>query len=143
MEELYSDIIERFKSLRSAHKKETAEDYVELIFDFIKEKGSARMVDIARCMGISQPTATKVVSRLQKEDFIFSRPYQGLILTKKGLALARKSKARHKVVLDFLLALGVSPKVAKIDTEGIEHHVSEETVKLLKEFVKSKNKKAE
>jgi len=49
-------------------------------------------------------------------------------LTAAGEQLAKRSKRRHDVVLQFLIAIGVNEKTAEIDAEGIEHHVSDETL---------------
>lgn len=139
MNKMQNNIAKKFVTLRDSHKTETAEDYVELILELMRNKGSARMFDVARCMGVSQPTATKIVVRLQREGLVFSKPYRELTLTKEGEILARKSKNRHTVVLKFLLALGVSPETAEIDAEGMEHHVSKETLKAFKVFIQSKS----
>ena len=126
----------KFVEVRSAHQNETAEDYVELIADLIEQKGEARLVDISRSLGVSHVTANKVIARLSKESLVDSEPYRAIFLTKKGQALADKCKKRHQTILDFLLKLGVSPAQAEIDAEGIEHHVSAETLKKFEKFSK-------
>lgn len=127
---------QKFHHVRSAHQNETAEDYVELIADLIAAKGEARLVDLSRSLGVSHVTANKVIARLSKEGLVDSQPYRAIYLTNEGQALAEKCKKRHKVILDFLIKLGVRPKTAEIDAEGIEHHVSEETLKKFADFLK-------
>ena len=119
---------EVFGHVRQAHQMETTEDYVELIDDLIQTHGEARLVEIAERLGISQPSASKTVARLQREGFVTSEPYRSIFLTKTGKALAEKSRARHDVVFRFLLAIGISEETAMRDSEGVEHHVSDETL---------------
>lgn len=126
-----------FTNVRLAHQMETAEDYVELIADLIEAQGEARLVDLSKRFGVSNTTVNKVLARLKKEGYIDTEPYRSLFLTKKGEALAAKCKKRHQIILDFLLKHGVSRKNAEIDAEGIEHHVSEETLKIFEKFIKS------
>ena len=129
---------ERFTRVREAHKLEAIEDYVELIDDLISVNGEARLVDVANRMGISQPTASKTLARLQREGYITSEPYRSIFLTDRGKQLADESRARHEVVYQFLLAIGVTKDVAKRDSEGIEHHVSEETLGVFQKLTESK-----
>ncbi|MBE7218671.1 MAG: manganese-binding transcriptional regulator MntR [Caulobacteraceae bacterium] len=120
-----------FRALREAHANEMAEDYVELIGDLITETGEARVADLALHMGVTQPTVAKVVARLKGLGLVESRRYRSLFLTAAGARMAEISRARHQVVVDFLKALGVSDQTAAIDSEGLEHHVSEETLAAL------------
>jgi DtxR family manganese transport transcriptional regulator len=107
---------------------EAIEDYVELIDDLISNQGEARLVDVAERLGITQPSASKTLARLQRDGYITSEPYRSIFLTTKGKALADKSRARHDIVFRFLLAIGVGEETAKQDSEGLEHHVSDETL---------------
>ncbi len=120
-----------FRKTRDAHQTEVAEDYVELIADLIADTGEARLTDLARHMGVSQPTAAKIVQRLQREALVQSRPYRSLFLTEAGAAMAEDSRRRHRIVFDFLRAIGVEETTAEADSEGIEHHVSEPTLEAL------------
>jgi DtxR family manganese transport transcriptional regulator len=119
---------ERFKRVRDAHRAEMAEDYVELIADLIEEKGEARLVDLAGCLGVAKPTVNSAIQRLQREGLVSSERYRSIFLTEKGRGLAVCSRERHRAVRDFLVALGVDPETADADAEGIEHHVSEATL---------------
>jgi DtxR family manganese transport transcriptional regulator len=116
---------ERFKRVRDAHQTETAEDYVELIAELIEERGEARLVDLAGCLGVTKPTVASAIQRLQREGLVSSEPYRSIFLTEKGRGLAQCSRRRHQIVRDFLIALGVDARTADADAEGIEHHVSE------------------
>ena len=119
-----------FRRIREDHSAEIQEDYVELIADLIGLHGEARLVDLASCLGVSGATVNATIQRLQKDGLVESRPYRSIFLTRKGQELADWSRARHKIVLEFLHAVGVSPSVAEADAEGIEHHVSDETLRV-------------
>lgn len=124
-----------FRATREAHSTELAEDYVELIGDLIAEHGEARLTDVAGAMGVSQPTAGKVVARLRKLGLIDGRPYRSLFLTPAGVEIANRSRERHQIVVAFLCGIGVARATAEIDAEGIEHHVSEETLEAMRSRV--------
>lgn len=120
---------------RRAHAFETAEDYVESIADLLREQGEARAVDLARLFGVTHVTVNRTIARLQRDGFVVSRPYRAIFLTPKGERLAERSRRRHEVVIQFLLALGVSEPAAKHDAEGIEHHVSDETLRAMEAWL--------
>ena len=124
----------RFQRVRDAHQTEVAEDYVELIAKLIDETGEARAVDLAEWLGVSKPTVNNTIQRLQRDGLVTSKPYRSIFLTDEGRKMADMARDRHHVVREFLIALGVSPETAESDAEGIEHHVSEETLGIFKAF---------
>lgn len=128
-----------FERVRQAHQMEATEDYVELIDDLINSQGEARLVEVAERLGISQPSASKTLTRLQRDGFITSEPYRSIFLTDKGKSLADKSRARHDTVFRFLLAIGVCEETAKHDSEGVEHHVSDETLAAFEAIIKQRS----
>lgn len=130
---------ETFERVRRAHQMEATEDYVELIDDLIAGQGEARLVEVAERLGISQPSASKTLSRLQREGYVTSEPYRSIFLTDKGKALADKSRARHDIVFRFLIAIGISEETAKHDSEGVEHHVSDETLAAFERIIAEKS----
>lgn len=125
----------QFQRTRADHSRETAEDYVELIDDLIVERGEARAKDIAERLGVSQVTVSKTIQRLAREGLVKSEPYRAVFLTPTGQDLAISVRRRHELVLKFLVALGVSEVTAEIDAEGIEHHVSDETLESMRQFL--------
>ena len=127
----------KFDRIRRAHQSEVAEDYVEMIADLIAETGEARTVDLAARFGVTSPTVNAIIQRLQREDLVETRPYRSIFLTETGQALAKEARDRHRIVRDFLVAIGVPETIAEEDAEGIEHHVS---VKTLAVFAKITNK---
>lgn len=127
---------ERFKSTRTAHQDESAQDYVEAILDLTEQKGQARLVELAAYLGVTHPVVSKVLKRLQTQGLVVVTPYKGISLTDLGMDLAQDCRERHRIVLAFLLRLGLSTEIAERDAEGIEHHVSPETIRLMDEFLR-------
>lgn len=113
---------------RQEHAQETAQDYVELIADLIAETGEARVIDLARRLGVTHVTVARTIQRLQREGLVTSLPYRSIFLTDTGRGLSAEARKRHEIVYAFLCSLGVSEEAAQSDAEGIEHHVSEETL---------------
>lgn len=129
---------ERFNNARSAQSVALLEDYTEMIDDLMRDFGEARVADIARLMGVTHPTATKAIARLKREGLAIARPYRGVFLTDKGTEMAARVRARHRTVVDLLIAVGVPPEAAEMDAEGIEHHVSDATLRAFAEFLESR-----
>ncbi|PWE30056.1 transcriptional regulator MntR [Maritimibacter sp. 55A14] len=124
-----------FASVRTAHESEMAEDYVELIAELVEINGEARPVDMAERLGVKPPTVTKNLSRLVREGLVRRERYRSIFLTEAGAALAEACRRRHRSVVAALVALGVDVETAERDAEGIEHHVSEETLAAFERFV--------
>ena len=127
---------DRFEQVRNARNTETAEDYTEMIADLIRESGEARAVDLAKHFGVTGPTVNSIIRRLVREDLVISKPYRSIFLTVKGQILADYCKKRHEIVYNFLIKIGVNSETAKNDAEGLEHHVSAETLNVFEKYNK-------
>ncbi len=125
----------RFSKARSAQSTALLEDYVELIADLLAVHGEARATEVAKRLGVTHPTAIKSVARLKREGLVTSRPYRGIFLTEAGRELADRVRARHRLVVNLLLAIGVPAEAAEADAEGMEHHASEATLKAFAQFL--------
>lgn len=112
------------------------EDYLERILELVDTKGYARVVDIAEKLGISQASVTNMVQRLDSEGLIVYEKYRGLTLSESGQALARQIAVRHVVLTDFLALLGVDEETVRKDVEGMEHHVSPQTLDAIRTLTK-------
>ena len=123
-----------FRKVRNAHRTENTEDYLELVAELLNSKGEARIVDIAEKLGIAQATANKTIQRLHSQGYIKREPYRSIFLTYKGQKIASESKKRHNIVYNFLRNLGLDRNTASEDAEGIEHHVSEKTLRKMDNF---------
>lgn len=129
---------ESHRKTRQARAEELAEDYVEVIDDLIAVYGEARVVEIAERLGVTHVTVTRTVARLQKQGLVRSERYRSIFLSESGKRLANRVRRRHALVLSFLEALGVDRATARIDAEGIEHYVSDGTLRAFKRFCEMK-----
>ena len=129
-----------FQESRKQNSTEMLEDYVEAILEITKKNGETRNSDLAKYFGVSQATVTKNLKRLNSYNLVKSQPYRSIFLTTAGLNLAKISKKRHEIVYNFLIKIGVPKKIAEQDSEGMEHHVSHETLILMKKISEKKNK---
>ncbi|MGC9941351.1 MAG: manganese-binding transcriptional regulator MntR [Verrucomicrobiota bacterium] len=126
---------ENFRRSRSDRALETAQDYVEAIADLTASQGEARVTDLARRLGVTHVTVNHTIARLKKNGFVNAKPYRAIFLTEAGHKLALDCKQRHKTVVSFLRSLGISERIAELDAEGIEHHVSPETLATFKRWL--------
>jgi DtxR family transcriptional regulator, manganese transport regulator len=129
---------DRFSRARSARSASMLEDYTELIADLIAANGEARTTDIARRLGVAHPTASKTIARLKREGLATARPYRGIFLTEAGLAMANSVRQRHRLVVDLLIAVGAPREAAEADAEGIEHYVSDATLRAFEAFLQAR-----
>jgi DtxR family transcriptional regulator, manganese transport regulator len=120
-----------FAAARRDHSSETAEDYVEEVARINSELGQCRVVDLARKFAVSSVTVNRTIARLKRDGWVDAEPYGPVLLTEAGKQLAERCRLRHETVRNFLLSLGVPAAIAEIDTEGIEHHVSPETLQAM------------
>lgn len=107
------------------------EDYLEQILELINTKGYARVVDIAQRLDISQASVTNMVQRLDAEGLLKYEKYRGLALTTAGEELAKNITRRHQLLTDFLKLLGLDDQTIYHDVEGMEHHISPETLRVI------------
>lgn len=110
---------------------QSAEDYLERIHELIQEKGYARVVDIASSLGVRQASVTSMVQRLAEMGYLNYEKYRGLVLTDKGRAVASRIEKRHQTLARFFSLFGLDEETQQRDIEGIEHHLSAETMEVL------------
>ena len=94
--------------------------------------------ELARRLGVTHTTAVKSIARLKREGLATSRPYRGVFLTPAGEAMAKRVRARHRLIVDLLLAVGVPPEAAESDAEGMEHYASEASLEAFARFLKNR-----
>jgi len=138
---------DRLKVIRAAHttKREAAEDqhtdrmedYLEVIYELIRQKGYATAVDISESLNVSSPSVTKMLQRLNESKYLRYEKYRGINLTNEGTAVAENIREKHRLLAEFFKMIGVDENTANIDAEGIEHHLHPETLKRLQHFIKS------
>ena len=137
--------INRLESIREAHtgsKKEKKEyrtdrmeDYLEVIYELVQQKGYATTIDISQYLNVSSPSVTNMVKRLDEAGYLKYEKYRGICLTQGGIDVAMSIHRRHSLLAEFLKMIGVDKDIANKDAEGIEHHLHPQTLKKLEEFV--------
>ncbi len=120
-----------------------AEDYLERIHELIQRKGYARVTDIASALGVRRSTVSMMLGRLSRQDLVKLEKYRGLALTPKGLEIARRIERRHVTLTEFLILLDIDRDVVARDVEGIEHHISQETLEKIERLIKQWREKPE
>jgi DtxR family manganese transport transcriptional regulator len=130
---------ENLRRSRRDRAVETAQDYVEAIADLSVSLGEARVVDLARRLGVTHVTVNRTLARLRNAGYVNTKPYRAIFLTDAGHKLAGECKRRHETVAAFLHSLGISEKTAELDAEGIEHHVSPETLATFERLLKERS----
>jgi Mn-dependent DtxR family transcriptional regulator len=111
------------------------EDYLEKIYELMKEKGYARVSDIASSLSVQPSSVTKMIQKLDEKKLVTYEKYRGIVLTPRGEQLGKLMKQRHKMLEEFLRILGVAEETIQKDVEGIEHHVSPSTMDALNSLV--------
>ena len=113
------------------------EDYLEGIFFIQEAHGRVRVVDLADFLDVKKPSVVKSLIKLKDLGLIDQQPYQDILLTKKGLTLAKKISQRHSILKDFFTdILKVDEKTAEEDACRIEHAISTKTFEQFKKFIK-------
>ncbi|MDI2586006.1 transcriptional regulator MntR [Psychrobacillus sp. NEAU-3TGS] len=111
------------------------EDHIEQIYILIEQKGYARVSDIAEALSVLPSSVTKMVQKLDKDGFLIYEKYRGLTLTTKGMKLGKKLVKRHDLLEDFLRLIGVEEENIYADVEGIEHHLSWNSIDRIADLV--------
>jgi Mn-dependent DtxR family transcriptional regulator len=151
LEEKNDDGDNRLKLIRDAHNvkekiieeqhTDRMEDYLEVIYELIKKKGYATQTDISESLNVSLPSVTKMLQRLDESKYLKYEKYRGINLTEEGIEVAENIHEKHGLLSEFFKMIGVDENVANIDAEGIEHHLHAQTLKKLREFIRSHKKK--
>jgi len=111
------------------------EDYIELIYNLIKSKGYARVSDIAERLEVHPSSVTKMVQKLDRDDYLNYEKYRGFVLTPKGDKIGERLVFRHELLEEFLEIIGVSKELIYEDVEGIEHHLSWDSIDRIGDLV--------
>jgi Mn-dependent DtxR family transcriptional regulator len=111
------------------------EDYIEQIYILIEEKGYARVSDIAEALSVHPSSVTKMVQKLDKDEYLIYEKYRGLILTPKGKKIGKRLVYRHELLEQLLTIIGVKEENIYHDVEGIEHHLSWDSIDRIGDLV--------
>ncbi|MFP7297929.1 transcriptional regulator MntR [Neobacillus niacini] len=111
------------------------EDYIEQIYMLIEEKGYARVSDIAEALSVHPSSVTKMVQKLDKDEYLVYEKYRGFSLTTKGNKIGKRLVFRHDLLEQFLKIIGVKDENIYNDVEGIEHHLSWDSIERIVDLV--------
>lgn len=111
------------------------EDHIEQIYLLIENKGYARVSDIAEALSVLPSSVTKMVQKLDKDGYLVYEKYRGLTLTPKGQKLGKRLVQRHDLLEQFLRIIGVDEERIYEDVEGIEHHLSWNSIDRIADLV--------
>ena len=111
------------------------EDHIEIIYALIEQKGYARVSDIAEALSVLPSSVTKMVQKLDKDGYLIYERYRGLVLTPKGQKLGKRLLKRHDLLEQFLRLIGVEEERIYGDVEGIEHHLSWNSIDRIADLV--------
>ncbi|MHA6483774.1 transcriptional regulator MntR [Paenibacillus sp. strain BS8-2] len=111
------------------------EDYLERIYKLIEEKGYARVSDIAEGLEVHPSSVTKMIQKLDKDNYLIYEKYRGLVLTNKGKKMGKRLMERHDLLEAFLTTIGVQEENIYKDVEGIEHHLSWDSITCIETLV--------
>lgn len=132
---------QRHERVRRQHSDELAQDYVEAIREMQVRGERARITDLQAIFGVSHVSVIRALRRFEERGLLERTPEDGLQLTSEGENMAAQSAERHELVVEFLLALGVTKGQAEADAEGIEHHLSRESLEAFRRLVKRREKR--
>jgi Mn-dependent DtxR family transcriptional regulator len=134
-------LIKRLETLEKVHKMKEKrltspkmEDYLEVIYELLKEKGYVKSKDISKILNVKASTVTIMLKTLAEKKLINYEKYGGITLTEEGVKKAEEISKKHKIIIDFLLLLGIDEKQANLEAEGIEHIISDETLRKIEKL---------
>jgi Mn-dependent DtxR family transcriptional regulator len=138
LEKAEDNRLEAIRDANSAKKEDRTdrmEDYLEVIYELVEQKGYATTVDISNYLNVSCPSVTKMTQRLDETGYLKYEKYRGIRLTDEGVRIAQNIGNRHGLLAEFFKIIGVDEESANNDAEGIEHHLHPETIKRLEGFI--------
>jgi Mn-dependent DtxR family transcriptional regulator len=138
LERAKNNRLEAIRDANSAKKEDRTdrmEDYLEVIYELVEQKGYATTVDISTYLNVSSPSVTKMTQRLDETGYLKYEKYRGIRLTDEGVRIAQNIRNRHGLLAEFFKMIGVDEESANSDAEGIEHHLHPETIKRLEDFM--------
>ena len=129
------DAIRDANSAKKEDRTDRMEDYLEVIYELVEQKGYATTVDISNYLNVSSPSVTKMTQRLDETGYLKYEKYRGIRLTEEGVRIAQNIRNRHALLAEFFKMIGVDEESANSDAEGIEHHLHPQTIKRLEDFM--------
>ena len=112
------------------------EDYLEAIWTISLRDKVARVKDIAKCLAVTTPSVVTALNVLSEKNLIKHESYGYIELTDQGALKAKEVDEHHKLLFTLLNEIfGIHPGIASKDACKIEHYLSKETIKRIKQFI--------
>lgn len=124
--------------MHNIKSNESTENYLEAILILSERLPQVRSIDIANELEFKKPSVSIAMKNLRNKNLITVNEFGFIYLTDEGKKIAESIYERHKVLTDFFVSIGVSEKIAMEDACRIEHVISDESFKALKEKVINK-----
>ena len=115
---------------------ESAEMYLETIYQLSLSQHPVRSVDVAEALGYSRPSVSRAVGLLKQDGYLEMNDDGFLVLTDRGRSTAEKIYERHNVLSAVLIALGVDKETAAEDACKIEHVISDKSLEAVRKHMK-------
>ena len=117
------------------HLQESGEMYLEAILVLSRQRPFVRSIDVSEYLGYSKPSVSRAVGLLKNGEYLTVEPDGGLVLTPGGREIAEKIYERHTFLTELLTRLGVDEETAAADACKLEHAISDESFRAIKEYV--------
>lgn len=114
--------------------RESGEMYLEAILVLAKKSGYVRSIDVSEYLGYSKPSVSRAMGILREGGYILMEKDGAITLTDSGKKLAETIYARHTVLSELLIRLGVDERTATDDACRIEHVISDESFQAIKQY---------
>ena len=116
--------------------RESEEMYLETILLLHKGQPNVRAVDVRDELGLAKSSVSRGVNLLEKKGYIrIDRETGNLCFTDSGRKKAEGIYERHQTLTKVLMKVGATPKLAEENACRIEHVVSDEMMRVFRDFV--------
>ena len=89
-------------------------------------------------MGFSKPSVSRAIGLLRGGGYVNVSKEGYLSLTDVGREVAEKVYERHTLITEMLVSLGVCRETAVADACKIEHCISDESFKAIKNYIEQR-----
>ena len=119
--------------------QESGEMYLETILRLSQTSGHVRAIDVCEEMGYSKPSVSRAMSLLKQGEYIVIDKDGAITLTDAGREIAEKIYARHTLITNFLISIGVDAETAAEDACKMEHGISDASFEAIQKLVEKNN----
>lgn len=119
--------------------QESGEMYLETILRLSQTSGHVRAIDVGEEMGYSKPSVSRAMSILKQGGYIVIEADGSIVLTDTGREIAEKIYARHTLITNFLISIGVDKETATEDACKMEHGISDASFEAIKKLAEKNN----